>query len=479
MSNSTPVRKSGRQRVPSKKAREEVTELLEDLLSESEHASAIGLGAGGTRLSEDQDFCSEGPNTAFDLANTELETDSDMSGGSQVATPVDDSDHDADGINGKSRRPSRAHVVRKRTGARRISIADHMSKGVLEDNRMPSTGHGRVAILAGPRQAQIEHLLKMKKIYAKYPTLPHGGTFEVSCIGDQDERDREASFGWKWYYDEGGRNFFQRVQRKQRNGKGEGGASNRGSLDEVRLLLGPYAHQKLCTLANHRFLRVREEWPAIEEDGEVRTNAEHSETRNWILYAGARVTCLDWALRRGGQRQYLVIGINPSSNLPNQDTMPGATASETLPTATLQIWSIQTATPQDVGTDTPPSEELHLEQKFSTTWGYPQQLKWCPIPQITRDGSSRDETSLGLLASIWSDGGARILDVDVNQTAPKTTKSCKLSPASVSDYINREMFPKQGVIIPQPSLSKPEERNARAFAGYPRVTCVLVTQMDS
>src|SRR5262249_30356929 len=135
----------------------------------------------------------------------------------------------------------------------------------------------------------------------------------------------------------------------------------------------------------------------------------------WILNVGEKVLSLSWA-PNDTEIQYLAVAPRCTSSqrrsaASDDPSRPAFHPSPPYPSS-IQIWAFQTEATKIAGVrallmSAPP----RLSIVFGTEWGNVRLLKWCPS-QREREvagNSSNEQTRLGLLGVISSDGCTRVL----------------------------------------------------------------------
>lgn len=373
MDDSTPQRKSGRRPVPNKKYAKENIEILNKVLaSDSEDDVALSQ-----HLQEDSNSDDAFPEDQVIAEADDDEDDSlvdDISDGSGIKTPVEvyeDAHSYASSEPAEVMTPGRN--ITKRKDKRVHRDPNVHSRGMPEVPIKTDNHRSRVNIFAGEDMEGILHIAKSRDQWATDPTLPHRNRLCHLFSHTEEKRQMEATVGWDWYYNEGGREEFARRQESTE-------MTETGTIEYISkpksgyqtVLMGPYRGQQAVDIAHL---------------GSVSLGS------GYILNLGNRITCLDWAPNHG-EMQYLALSTSRIGLSDKQNTA----FSTSVGPASIQLWELaahaQTSSPQ-------------LRMILCSRWGGIKQLKWCPVPRMIRDQKS-DGVSIGLLAGIWSDGFARV-----------------------------------------------------------------------
>jgi transcription factor C subunit 6 len=239
-----------------------------------------------------------------------------------------------------------------------------------------------------------------------------------------------------WYDREDGLRFRKR-QRVERLDPVEGKTylpqPDPGKEDGHSLLMGPLNAQKMFHLPVGQSMNLADAWPRVPGLQPVR--------EGWLWNVGRGAQTLAWApLPPQSTKQYLALGV-PSSKEQKADFMTKNTewkrqrgASAFVPAAPtkacVQVWEFvsKKGLVMDDGTSGNRAygeEDVlsvldmivkpRLRLVIATEWGDVRRLQWCPAypAQAPDEGTDHGETSLrlGLLAGLWGDGKARVIEV--------------------------------------------------------------------
>jgi len=385
MADNTPQRKSGRQRVPNRKYADDGLETLNKVLSsDSEDDLAVIQ-----QLQEESNSDDEFPEDQLAIEPDD-EDDSladDASDDSAILTPVEeyeDAHSYASSDPGETIAPRQIKTTRRREN--RYGDPSLHSRGMQETPIKTDSNRSRVELFAGGGIEDVFHIAKSRDQWAADPTLPRGSRLCRLFSHTEDKRRMEATVGWDWYYNEGGREEFARRQNTTRLSPDEATEYIPGAKGTSHtFLMGPYGGQKLFDFAPLQSLELSKSlnYGSLPQNGD---------SKGWMLNAGSCVKCIDWAPNHDNT-QYLALATGPprhsSSFLASQSA------------SSVQIWAIAA---HSVAIN-PPMPELRTV--LCSEWGPIQQLKWCPVPRNAR-GLGEDTLNIGLLAGIWSDGFARV-----------------------------------------------------------------------
>ena len=422
MARTTPVRRSGRRRLPNQKYTTDAFKFLDSFKSDSEGDFEVRQQL---QDSKDSDFPDH-----HEKNDDEGSLADGVSDGSAVLTPerVDDDGHSH--ASSEHEELTRGTIKgKKRTPRGQFSShdANFRSRGMPEGLMRTDHERSRVKLFSGSGIEDVLHVLRSREQWAADPTLPHREKLSYSFSPTDEKRHMESTVGWDWYYDEGGRDYFAEKQRMRSLSLEEGiNYIPKLTNDNFRFLMGPYGSQKLFTLAVSQCVGIEEAWRNDSSASKVKdlegTRSSKRRRLGWILNVGTRVRCLDWAPNHHSATQYLALTVakaSTSTRAPTPLEAPAFNPSCAAPSS-IQIWAFHLSE-NSMGPNCAPE----LRQVLCTEWGEITQLKWCPVPRIIRDEDALGKVSVGLLAGIWGDGCARVLDVQLQRHQTTVTSYCK------------------------------------------------------
>lgn len=230
-------------------------------------------------------------------------------------------------------------------------------------------------------------------------------------------QEREKDEGWRWYYDQGGKD---RIREKQ--------SLTMLPLQKVKhymnveipaqtFFIGP-GSQTMQILKRGEFLNLSQPWQseAVSEPLSETVKSKASERRGWVMNLGSKkIQCLDWIPNEQGSTQYLTVAIENAGPYATSKPYEAPEAPAFIPRdstpASLQIWSFDATRISGNGSwtiDTTSVPKLRLV--LCTDWGDVREFKWCPM--LDREKLETSPTKrLGLFAGIWADGFLRVMDV--------------------------------------------------------------------
>lgn len=329
------------------------------------------------------------------------------------------------------------HPARKRYGAKENENDKRQNdvhcRGLVEQRKHI---HGRQSVLIqmfGPHKEDWLSVLRSRDQWLASATLPNRG-FGPKRIGGmrhffshtEEMRSIEGGVGWDWYYRDGGREAFSNRQKTRVLTPTDGVAYiPKASKPALDILMGPYGKQKAFSLPYLEYFCLDEAWKVPEstifETGQEKSNEKRE---GWILNSGTSIRCLAWAQNQA-QTQYLAISTSALKSTDSSKVSPAFTPSEPLPSS-IQFWAFTPRLESDFGfLDSERKPQLQLV--ICTNWGDAKQLKWCPVPRISRDEESLGVISIGLLAGIWTDGYVRVLDIQMEKSAGSITSYGSIS----------------------------------------------------
>jgi len=419
MADATPTRKSGRKREKSRKYTDDLFETLNLEISDIDDPTPSRRRAEDEQ--DDEDFDVDQVFEEPELSVEENLSAAEASEGSPIDTPVESerdemSDDQLSEAAGKPRRkrpwkpPPEMHF--RGLAERKNEIAHGSEKGFLDS-------------VIGTAKGDVATYLKARDMWANNISLPSkhiGGTDSGGMHHPFNhapkQRDMEATVGWNWYYLEGGKEYFQDRQTTQALSAEESAHYVPKPAESSHgVLMGPYGKQKLFLITFLQCLDIDDAWSQARganptSKGFTPVQKTPSKRQDgWVLNVGSSVQCLDWAPNHTNT-QYLAISTLQAKNSRQQgfsNTAPAYTARPG-PTS-IQVWALGESDLQ--------GEKAYLPPKLSlvicTEWGHAQQLKWCPMPRVAQDDETESRVYLGLLAGVWADGCARVVDVYLDE----------------------------------------------------------------
>ncbi|KAL9068620.1 MAG: hypothetical protein Q9161_006058 [Pseudevernia consocians] len=435
MDQTNPVRKSGRQRVPNKRYAVDAFEGLDILSSDSEVDLEVLQQLQDSK--NDDDF----PENNIEGNDDEESLADEVSDGSAILTPEEEyedahsyasSDPEEPDLRGTSKGKKRK--LRNYTSNQDVDVH---SRGMLENTVRADYERSRVEWFSGSGVEDIVHVIRSRDQWAAEPTLPCRLNMCHQVSHTDEKRQMEATVGWDWYYDQGGRESFAEKQKVRTLSIEESVAYvPKPTHSSHSFLMGPYGRQKVFTLALSQTQGLEEacdNTSGLSEQHSEEFRSSKTQRLGWMLNVGTRVRCLDWAPNHYRNTQYLALAVAQASISTRAATpieAPAFTPSCPAPSS-VQIWAFD-ASNNSMNSTRPPE----LQQVLCTDWGEITQLKWCPVPRTERNEDTLGKISIGLLAGIWGDGCARVLDVQLEKGQAANTSYCKFT------IINRFMYVK-------------------------------------
>ncbi len=307
---------------------------------------------------------------------------------------------------------------------------DHVhTRGVPETWRFASKWENYKYML-GTGTEDLAHFILARDKWSNEPTLPKrevskngSGSFGYTFSHTEEKREMEATKGWDWYYDGGGKERFAANQNTKILRPEEGvNYMPKPSKAESGVLMGPNGKQKMHKVKTGGTLSVSEAWKhAITHDSLPSPNARIRKGRRegWMVNVGAPVKCLGWAPNQPGATQYLAISTSPLANegatqtpiATQQPSIAPAFAPSAPSPACIQIWAFRASTAPGREGWMDLSQSPELRYVICTDWGLVKQFSWCPVPRNFRNAADDGAVDLGLLGGVWGDGIVRVLDV--------------------------------------------------------------------
>lgn len=328
-------------------------------------------------------------------------------------------DSDGDEVPTQKKRMAR---INKREAA---SLDEVHTRGTLIDQKTKSARDLQTLNSFGTdEEAKIAMLKGMDKWFDEITmpsrrTGPRGkGGMCHSFFVKEEARHLEATKGWDWYYDKGGRQGFRDRQKGKMISAYEAQKYMPSVKTNRHILIGAQSQQKVYNLAHLRYLNINDAFPAHSKAHAApnQSGTPKHKRRCWILNGGDNVQALDWCPNQPGSTQYLAMATLPHSKITTESIRgdhtskaPGFAPSGSDP-ASIQLWAFGGTTGSDASTI-----DMTVEPSLSTLicmdWGGIMQLKWCPS---LRDRREQDEEKyLGQLAILCRDGITRVLDITI------------------------------------------------------------------
>lgn len=414
MTDGTTTRKSGRERIPNKKYTNDAFESLNILSSDSEEEELAVLEQ-LQNAEDDEDFPED--QAVMEPEDEDSLVEEDLSDGSGIKTPIEEYE-DAHSYASTDVEEPLSPKAARRKGHRTQRDPNVHSRGMPETPFSSEGRYARINFFTGQGVEDISHVVKSRDQWVRDPTLPRRSKLCHSFSHTEEKRQMEATVGWDWYYDQGGREFFAKKQTFRLLNVDE--AVNyvpEPTSKSHSFLMGPYGTQEIFTLTPSQSVGLD---PPLPEAGRVMAwqNSERAMRRDrrqghgWMLNAGTRVRCLDWAPNHDGGTQYLAVAIAPPKDSARKGlskVAPAFTPSPSTPAA-IQIWAFATTSAPETQSSLDSERAPELRIVIVSDWGDVSQLKWCPVPRSPRneDVHGYTSTSIGLLAGIWGDGYARV-----------------------------------------------------------------------
>jgi transcription factor C subunit 6 len=247
----------------------------------------------------------------------------------------------------------------------------------------------------------------------------YGPTFGVH----PDDVKKESTRGWDWYYDGNTGERFRKRQRVETIKESMARQKYLPRPDERkhRVRLGPYEKQELFDLGYHESFDFGKAW------GEANSNTKPEKAREgWILNIGHKTNCMAWAPNQDGLFQYLAVAAplpeDQKSEHRSEESEPFSAfhPSESFPSA-LQIWEFKAKRNESKTKTLDMDYKPRLRQVICADWGDLRRMAWCTIPRAKREEDDEEiRKSIGLLATVWSDGKVRVLDIKTDRGSQMT-----------------------------------------------------------
>lgn len=443
MADPTALRRSGRKRQANRKYS---VDLLEELHGHSSGSDDSEIARKGADAAEEDHESANEPQHDVDYVADHDEAPNSSGNDSPAEDDVEDADSNADAnfselpplhINDRVSDPHdqstpKEKETRYQVRAKKDSKDIVRSRGLRELSSKNPSKEDMLKFMAGGHPQDWVDFLRVKDRWLTDPTLPTKVDAKKGKEGichhfshTKEKREMEATVGWNWYYDQGGRELFAKRQKTQILTPDEGLGYIPKPVEEIhKFLMGPYGNQDLFSLEKGQSMYLEDAWKSARERNQE--NNKPGEVRDgWMLNLGTSIKCLDWATNQDGDVQYLAAATaqpRPSAPEALSEVSPAYTPSAPIRSC-IQIWEfLLQNNPTDHGTlEKSPRKPPALHLVICTEWGEIKQLKWCQMPRTFRsDYYATDKIPLGLLAGVWSDGLVRVFDVQLDKNTGTT-----------------------------------------------------------
>lgn len=265
----------------------------------------------------------------------------------------------------------------------------------------------RLRNLFGPSNKDLRPLFDAKNRWLSQETLPSRSHKHLarSPFVTEEARQKEIKAVREWYASVGKLAFAHGQQSEEMTGEAaERYLVNQGP-ETLHLLAGSLKEQRICSLRKGEYMSAAAPF------------GTQDKRKGWVFHLGSRIQDAQWAPNETGPTQYLAVTVeqrDPAGKKYKHLANPKAPAfTKTNPfPASIQIWAFESKADGTMD----PKKEPRLAHVICTDWGAPKVIRWWPVGSEDSAEQSSDGTiHLGLLASIWSDGKVRVLDVSFPQ----------------------------------------------------------------
>jgi transcription factor C subunit 6 len=266
----------------------------------------------------------------------------------------------------------------------------------------------RLKNLFGPTSEDLRPVFDTKKTWLSQTTLPSRSFKHLAPTPyiTEEAMARDARSLRQWYANVGRAAFAQGQKTAHKDADQAQVYLVNPGPESLDLLMGNVKNQRIWSLKKGRYMSAAVPF------------GSDSKRKGWIFHLGSRIQDAQWAPNERGSTQYLAVIVEQDDTTSRKHKpfgnpkAPAFTATSSFH-ASIQIWVFE-STPSGILTL---EKEPRLALVICTDWGAPKVIHWWPIGaedslEPDQDGIVR----LGLLASIWSDGKARILDVSLRQS---------------------------------------------------------------
>ncbi|KAF4550852.1 Hypothetical protein D9617_15g042030 [Elsinoe fawcettii] len=408
------VRKSGRQRKPTRKADDDPFAGIE--LSDEERVRV---------RSDDDDSADEfvAPAEAEEPSEDDVLEGEDDIELEDDSPAVDDDFSDIDMTFDELATPRKTsdRPRKSRPGERPVPMSSTLraSRG-LSDPRLRGSKEQIRLFMFGPAEADQQRALhnvyrwKLDAVLPSRHSKAGLGGYHRSYYEKETMRKQDMENDWKWYDDHGGKEAFQQHQEVTELGAAAGTAYLPGDSTPINLLLGEYDKQHLYKLPPLAALDLDK--PFLADPDDDRPQSKRMAKRSgWIINIGERVQTIGWAPNQEGDTQYLALATLTIDSCLDQNVPSAFTPQVTPKKSAIQIWEFTKAEDGYFDPTTPPQ----LRQVICADFGDIRQLKWCHFPRKYEEENIAGKR-LGLLAGVWADGHIRVIDVHLSAATSGT-----------------------------------------------------------
>ncbi|KAL8686222.1 MAG: hypothetical protein Q9218_007261, partial [Villophora microphyllina] len=435
----TSVRKSGRTRQPNKRYSADTFAGLDILSSASEEEVEVWKQLEASDNDEDFDEA-KAVEEAIEAEEDEISSAGAISDGSGIATPAELSDDAIDADCAEERdlplanhSKSRLHSSREK----RVQDVGTHTRGIADPVAAKARGSKSDYLysLFGDTTRDLVHMARSRDQWCDAATLPRrpneSGSRGMRHLFSYTEEKRymEATVGWDWYYQHGGRQYLESIQQSHPLSRSEANKLiPQPSHSHRTLFMGPYGRQTRFDLQFLQSMPLCEAWhraPHPQIDGTNGPGRPKSKParEGWLFNVGTGIRCLDWAPNHSGDTQYLALStFQPKSNEKfGQSKFSPAFTPQSFPSS-IQIWSFSSSEAADRKSLLDPETPPLLRLVIGFDWGDAKHLTWCPMPRIFREEERKGKVPVGLLAGVWSDGHVRVIDVQLGNMESQETQ---------------------------------------------------------
>ncbi|MCJ1286954.1 hypothetical protein MMC26_006301 [Xylographa opegraphella] len=427
MADSPPTRRSARSRVPNKKYSADTFETLDILELDSDVPAEPIPEFDDPDV--DEDFESDRVAEEHEDEDSVV-TSNEGSDDTDIDTPVEVFEDalsyasEPDMLENGEDLKRRGSTFEKSKKVRVVKIPEGNwhSRGI---NWNGKTKDSLMKYLVGTNPQDMADFVQARDKWVQLATLPTrvadkqgSGGMAFPFVSSDSSPFTQASADWDWYYKQGGKRKLEERQRACSLRLNNTSKYISWSQRKHDFLMGSYGNQRVHSLASLETLSVNEAWNSTSMLGphSKQQNRTSKERNGWMLNAGAKISCLDWAPNHPGRTQYLAISTGPSPPPGTKQHTPFEPSE--LYSASSHLWAFQAATTSGSEGLMDTTQAPELVQFICTDWGALRQFRWCPSPMEARRSDSGN-THVGLLAGVWSDGYVRVLDIHL-ETAPSS-----------------------------------------------------------
>lgn len=386
--------------------------------SQSSDEDAEDFQAGAEESSEDEEMSGEDAGVGAD----EIVSDAASDAGERL---VDENEPLAEDDEPETPITKTKRVRAPRVKAAETDASDRTYTRGIQEGRMGTTNTLlRKELCFGTASDDIQPAVSARQRWADEPSLPsraqrggRGGMHESYFAHAESLKRRAEDEGREWRRYGGVQEGFKRQCLRKISADQAKEYMPDAETSEISFLMGQHQSQKMYSLPVGGSVNLMEAWmddpSMISESAKARPG---SYKNGFMLNLGGRVQCLEWVPHQRGQYQYLagsMLSRHVSSDTSDGATRPSAFIPQPPSKSCITIWALKGNGDHSINLDA----GCHLHTRLCVDYGEVKEMKFCPMPMAEAAGD------LTMLASLWSDGAVRVLQLPAFQYTSSTNNS--------------------------------------------------------